>query len=194
MKTQLEKNQRRLLSSIEILRSDINKREEWTSTMKLPSKEELDLMKSEVAFTRKHLDSQKGTLAILSELKDKRTDEVCLRILAIYFILQSQSKPFRLSCIQWARLESLGEKISDEMVELEEQKAVLVDAFVQFGGLDEQQAIARETIVRLSDMNDKHAKGIQHLDKMLLLPSSSATQQREAMVLRVVPSGEHSKI
>lgn len=76
MKAQLENEQRRLLSSVEILRSNINKREEWASNMKLPSKEELDLMKSEVAFTRKHFDSQKETLAILRELKDKRTDEV----------------------------------------------------------------------------------------------------------------------
>lgn len=80
MKAQLENEQRRLLSSIEMLRSNINKREEWASNMKLPSKEELDLMKSEVAFTRKHLDSQKETLAILRELKDKHTDEVNMSV------------------------------------------------------------------------------------------------------------------
>ena len=80
MKVHLEDEQRRLLSSIEILRSDINKREEWASNTKVPSKEELDLMKSEVVFTRKHLDSQKETLAILRELKDKRTDEVNMSV------------------------------------------------------------------------------------------------------------------
>lgn len=80
MKAQLENEQRRLLSSIEILRSNINKRDESASNMKLPSKEELDLMKSEVAFTRKHLDSQNETLAMLREMKDKRTDEVNMSV------------------------------------------------------------------------------------------------------------------
>ena len=80
MKAELENEQRRLLSSIEILRSEINKREIWALNMKLPSKEELDLMKSEVAFTRKHIDSQKETLAILRELKDQRIDEVNMSV------------------------------------------------------------------------------------------------------------------
>jgi hypothetical protein len=54
------------------------------------------------------------------------------------------------------------------------------NAFDKLGDLDEQQAIAHETIVRLSDMNYKHAKGIQLLDKILLLPSLSTIQVERA--------------
>jgi hypothetical protein len=78
-----------------------------------------------------------------------------------------------LIAIQLARVELLGQKISDEMVELEEKTTAFYNAFDKFGDLDEQQAIAQETIVRLSDMNNKHATGIQLLDKMLLLPLST---------------------
>ena len=76
-------------------------------------------------------------------------------------------------------MESLGQQISDEMVELEVKTTAFFNAFDKFGDLDEKQAIAQETIVRLSEMNDKHAKGIQLLDKMLLLPSLSTTQHSE---------------
>lgn len=76
-------------------------------------------------------------------------------------------------------MESLGQQISDEMVELEGKTTAFVNAFDKFGDLDEKQAIAQETIVRLSEMNNKHAKGIQLLDKMLLLPSLSTTQHFE---------------
>jgi len=76
-------------------------------------------------------------------------------------------------------VESLGQQISDEMVELEGKTTAFVNAFDKFGDLDEKQAIAQETIVRLSEMNNKHAKGIQLLDKMLLLPSLSTTQHFE---------------
>jgi len=76
-------------------------------------------------------------------------------------------------------VESLGQQISDEMVELEVKTTAFVNAFDKFGDLDEKQAIAQETIVRLSEMNNKHAKGIQLLDKMLLLPSLSTTQHFE---------------
>jgi len=76
-------------------------------------------------------------------------------------------------------VESLGQQISDEMVELEVKTTAFFNAFDKFGDLDEKQAIAQETIVRLSEMNDKHAKGIQLLDKMLLLPSLSTTQHSE---------------
>jgi len=65
------------------------------------------------------------------------------------------------------------------MVELEVKTTAFVNAFDKFGDLDEKQAIAQETIVRLSEMNNKHAKGIQLLDKMLLLPSLSTTQHFE---------------
>ena len=82
-------------------------------------------------------------------------------------------------CIQLARVESLGQQISDEMAELEVKTTAFVNAFDKFGDLDEKQAIAQETIVRLSEMNNKHAKGIQLLDKMLLLPSLSTTQHSE---------------
>lgn len=64
------------------------------------------------------------------------------------------------------------------MVE-QEKTTSYFNAFDEFGDLDKQQAIAQETIARLSDMNDKHAKGIQLLDKMLLLPASSTTQHSE---------------
>jgi hypothetical protein len=76
-------------------------------------------------------------------------------------------------------VESLGQQISDEMAELEVKTTAFFNAFDKFGDLDEKQAIAQETIVRLSEMNDKHAKGIQLLDKMLLLPSLSTTQHSE---------------
>lgn len=76
-------------------------------------------------------------------------------------------------------MESLGQQISDEMVELEVKTTAFVNAFDKFGDLDEKQAIAQETIVRLSEMNNKHAKGIQLLDKMLLLPTLSTTQHSE---------------
>lgn len=76
-------------------------------------------------------------------------------------------------------MESLGRQISDEMVELEVKTTAFFNAFDKFGDLDEKQAIAQETIVRLSEMNDQHAKGIQLLDKMLLLPSLSTTQHSE---------------
>lgn len=76
-------------------------------------------------------------------------------------------------------MESLGQQISDEMAELEVKTTAFFNAFDKFGDLDEKQAIAQETIVRLSEMNDKHAKGIQLLDKMLLLPSLSTTQHSE---------------
>lgn len=76
-------------------------------------------------------------------------------------------------------MELLGQKISDEMVELEEKTTAFFNAFDEFGDLDKHQAIAQKTIARLSDMNDKHAKGIQLLDKMLLLPASSTTQHFE---------------
>jgi len=76
-------------------------------------------------------------------------------------------------------VESLGQQISDEMAELEVKTTAFFNAFDKFGDLDEKQAIAQETIVRLSEMKDKHAKGIQLLDKMLLLPTLSTTQHSE---------------
>jgi hypothetical protein len=76
-------------------------------------------------------------------------------------------------------VESLGQQISDEMVELEVKTTAFFNGFDKFGDLDEKQAIAQETIVRLSEMNDKHAKGIQLLDKMLLLPTLSTTKHSE---------------
>lgn len=76
-------------------------------------------------------------------------------------------------------MESLGQQISDEMAELEVKTTAFFNAFDKFGDLDEKQAIAQETIVRLSEMKDKHAKGIQLLDKMLLLPTLSTTQHSE---------------
>jgi structural maintenance of chromosome 4 len=86
MKTQLEEERARLLSNIETLHDDISKKEKLVSNMELPSKEEMELMMNDVAFTRKHLDANQETMAILYQQKTKLVDEVCTTLLVPVFI------------------------------------------------------------------------------------------------------------
>ena len=86
MKTQLEEERERLISTIETLRGDISKRVKWMSNMELPSKDEIKLMINDVAFTRKHLDANQMKMAILHRQKKKRTDEVCTTLLVPIFM------------------------------------------------------------------------------------------------------------
>jgi hypothetical protein len=86
LKAQLEEERERLISTIETLRDDISKRAKWMSNMELPPKEEMELMINDVAFTRKHLDTNQETMAILHRQKKKRTDEVCTTLLVPIFI------------------------------------------------------------------------------------------------------------
>ena len=62
-------------SSIEALRNDISERENMTEMMELPSKEEMELMKDEVAFTGKHLDANQETTFCCSS----RRSHLCKR-------------------------------------------------------------------------------------------------------------------
>ena len=78
-KRQLEEERRLLLSSIQTLRDDASKKEEWISNATLPSREEMELMTNDLAFARKHLDDSRETMAILHREKEKRTNEVCTR-------------------------------------------------------------------------------------------------------------------
>jgi hypothetical protein len=77
MQTQLEEERGRLLSTIETLRCDISRTAKWMSDMDLPSKEEMELMRNDVAFARKHLDANQETMSILRQQKKKLMDEVC---------------------------------------------------------------------------------------------------------------------
>jgi len=86
VKTQLEEERERLISTIETLRDDISKRVKWMSNMELPSKDEMELMINDVAFTRKHVDANQETMAILHRQKEKRTDEVCTTLLVPVFM------------------------------------------------------------------------------------------------------------
>ena len=65
-------------SSIEALRNDISERENMTEMMELPSKEEMELMKDEVAFTGKHLDANQEIITLLQQQKKSRMGEVSL--------------------------------------------------------------------------------------------------------------------
>ncbi|KAL3806566.1 hypothetical protein ACHAXA_008695 [Cyclostephanos tholiformis] len=69
-----------LLSTVKTLRDDVSKKEEWILNVKLPSKEEMELMKNDVAFTKKHLDVNRETIAILHQEKKKRTNEDLLKL------------------------------------------------------------------------------------------------------------------
>ena len=91
MKTQLEEERERLISTIKTLHGDISKRVKRMSNMELPSKDEIKLMINDVAFTRKHLDANQMKMAILHRQKKKRTDEVCTTLLVPIF-MQAKKK------------------------------------------------------------------------------------------------------
>lgn len=74
-KAKLEEEHSRLAASIKALRSEIDERKSRT-TMDLPSKEEVELMKDEVVFTGKHLDANQETIALLQQQKQSRMEEV----------------------------------------------------------------------------------------------------------------------
>ncbi len=75
LKAKLEGERTQLESSIESLRIDILEKERMLE-MELPSNEEMELMKEEVAFTGNNLGANKETLALLQQQKKKRMDEV----------------------------------------------------------------------------------------------------------------------
>ena len=78
MKSKLEEERSQLSSSIEALQNDTSERKKTTEMMELPSKEEMDLMKDEVAFTGKHLDANQETITLLQQQKKSRMEEVSL--------------------------------------------------------------------------------------------------------------------
>ena len=73
---------------------------------------------------------------------------------------------------------SLDQLITSEIDELDEQTAVFVTEIDKFGKLGELEDSANATRLQLVDMNDKHARGIQILDSLIHLASSSSPQQR----------------
>ena len=75
LKAKLEGERTQLESSIESLRIDILEKERMLE-MELPSNEEVELMKEEVAFTGNNLEANHETLALLQLQKKKRMDEV----------------------------------------------------------------------------------------------------------------------
>lgn len=76
IKAKLDGERSRLESSIETLRNDISEKERILQ-MELPSRDEMDLMKDEMAFTAKHLDDSQETMTLLQQQKKKRMEEVC---------------------------------------------------------------------------------------------------------------------
>ncbi len=75
LKAKLEGERTQLESSIESLRIDILEKERMLE-IELPSNEEVELMKEEVAFTGNNLEANHETLALLQLQKKKRMDEV----------------------------------------------------------------------------------------------------------------------
>lgn len=75
LKAKLEGERSQVESNIELLRNDIREKERMLE-MELPSNEEMELMKDEMAFTGKHLDANQETMALLHQQKKKRMEEV----------------------------------------------------------------------------------------------------------------------
>lgn len=76
LKAKLENERSQVEMNIESLRNDIREKERMLE-MELPSNEEMELMKDEMAFTEKNLDVNQETMTLLQNQKKKRMDEVC---------------------------------------------------------------------------------------------------------------------
>lgn len=76
LKAKLENERSQVEMNIESLRNDIREKERMLE-MELPSNEEMELMKDEMAFTEKNLDVNQETMTLLQKQKKKRMDEVC---------------------------------------------------------------------------------------------------------------------
>jgi multidrug efflux pump subunit AcrA (membrane-fusion protein) len=115
-KSRLEEENKRLTASIENLQQEIDEKNA-SSQLELPSKEELKLMREEVEFTSKHLDSSKQTIQCLQKQKNIREVEL-------------------------EKINNLEAKIAKELAEIMTKTDTMRNEMSEFKGPEEVQASA----------------------------------------------------
>jgi len=137
-KSKLEEQRSQLTSRIDELRIAIRDKENMTA-VKLPSKEEMKLMKDEVEFTGKHLDANQETINLLQQQKKSRMEEL-------------------------AHVDTLEERIRSEIEELEKQTISMRKDIEKYNNPGVLQDSADATKEYLGELSKKYKKRIQFLD------------------------------
>lgn len=146
VKAWIEEEHKQHTLSIEILKQDLEKLKA-SADMELPSKEELQLMEEEVAFTTKHVDANWQTTCRLRQQKKVRELEL-------------------------EKIITLEDRINAELQDIESKTYSMTQEMTTFKSPQQIQASADERRDRLIELTEECALKIEELERQWMEASS----------------------